>query len=118
MLRPIQQRGDLQKAIINKLDELTYRREVLWEIDGQVYRTNYKNLVFEIEDSGNANWLTITTVNLLRGRDSLAIPDQHEEVARLLDTIKYRTALELVKKTGQTIYSIDQELNLILATLS
>lgn len=107
-------REELQKAIIKKLDELTHGREVCWTLDRQTYRTSYRGLSFEMVDSGNANWLTITNPT-----GSIAIPDQHEEVASLLNTIQHRLfAFEVSEIAGAAAFDLDREFTSILATLT
>ena len=105
---------ELQKAIIKLLDELTYSREIRWTHGGQTYSTSHKGLTYKIEDCGNANWLIITSP-----AGPLAIPDQHEEVNSLLDTIKHDLfAYEVPERMGVAASAVDQELSQILATLT
>lgn len=77
----------VESLITQRLEHLTNGKAIVWEKHGQTYRATYKNMVFEIEDSGK-NWLEIHSAN---GHNLGPIMDYQvcRNVEALLDTIKY-----------------------------
>lgn len=78
---------DAEILITRRLEYLTSAETLAWEKIAQTYRTTWKNLVFEIEDSGQ-NWLVINNTS---GQSLGLIMDfgTYRTVEQLLNTIKY-----------------------------
>ncbi len=97
---------------MKKLDDLTYNRKILWELDGQTYTARYKGLRFEIEDSGR-NWLVIKSSG-----ESLIIMLQ-DEVEALLNSLKEGLlAFELRERMRRAGSYVTQKFVTILEKLS